>query len=286
MRKTTLFKKYIQDEEILIMPGAHDALCAKIAQSVGHKAVTVGGYSSSASLLGQPDISLLTLTEMTDCYRRIADSIDIPLFADGDTGHGGLLNVRRTVKEIEKTGVAGMFIEDQVFPKRCGHMLGKQVIPSEEMEAKLRAAVDARQDDDFIIMARTDALAVEGLEYAIERGNLYREAGADIIFVEAPGTFEEMQAITTQVKAPTMANNIEGGRSPLLSAKELQDIGYSVVVFPVAATYAIAQIISELMKEIKETGSTQNFVQKMIPFEDFNRLIGLDILRDLEKSYL
>ncbi len=286
MKKTTLLKTYIQDDEILIMPGAHDALCARIAQSAGHKAVTVGGYSSSASLLGQPDISLLSLTEMTDCYRRIADSIDIPLFVDGDTGHGGVLNVRRTVREIEKTGAAGMFIEDQVFPKRCGHMAGKQVIPQEEMEAKLRAAVDARQDDDFVIMARTDALAVEGLDAAIQRGNVYRQAGADLIFVEAPTSREQMRAITRQVEAPCLANNVEGGRSPLLSARELEKIGYRVVVFPVAATYAIARTIGELMRVIKETGSTADFMHRMIPFEEFNRLVGLEDIRALEKSYL
>jgi len=222
---------------------------------------------------------------MIDCVRRIVDVVDIPVFADGDTGHGGVLNVRRTVKEIERAGAAGMFIEDQVFPKRCGHMLDKQVIEKEEMVAKVKAAVDARVDDDFVIMARTDALAVNGLEDAVERANLFRQAGADLLFVEAPASVEQMRAITAQVDAPTLANNIEGGKSPLLSATELEEIGYSVVVFPVAATYAVAKVVGDLMTEIAATGTTAGFSNKMVSFDEFNRLIGLDRLRSLERSY-
>ena len=285
MKKTSLFKQYILDDEILIMPGAHDSLCARIIQQAGFKAVTMGGYSASATLLGQPDVSLLSFTEMTDCYRRVASLVDIPLFVDGDTGFGGVLNVRRTVKEIENTGAAGMFIEDQVFPKRCGHMAGKQVVPAEEMVAKVKAAVDARCDQDFMIMARTDALAVNGLEDAIDRGNLYRQAGADIIFVEAPTSVEQMKEITSRVEAPTMANNIEGGRSPLLSASELQDIGYSSVVFPVAATYAVSKALTGLMQEIKATGTSDGFRENMLDFDQFAELIGLDELRSIEGSY-
>ena len=285
MKKTTLFKKYILEEEILVMPGAHDALCARIIEKTGFKAVTMGGYSATAALLGQPDVSLLSLTEMADCYRRVAANLEIPLFVDGDTGFGGTLNVRRTVQEIERTGAAGMFIEDQVFPKRCGHMEGKNVIAAEEMVAKVKAAVDARQDGDFMIMARTDALAVNGLDDAINRGNLYREAGADLIFVEAPTSKEEMRKITSQVQAPTMANNIEGGKTPLLSAAELQEIGYSSVVFPVAATYAIAKVVGGLMQTIKQTGSSLDFADQMLDFAQFAELIGLDGLRKLENGY-
>ena len=285
MKKTSQLRQYILDKEILVMPGAHDALCARLAQLAGHNAVTVGGYSASASLLGQPDVSLLTLTEIADCYRRIVDTVDIPVFVDGDTGHGGILNVRRTVKELERTGAAGMFIEDQVFPKRCGHMKGKQVIPAREMVAKVKAAVDARVDDDFIIMARTDALAVNGLEDAIERGNLFHRAGADLIFVEAPLNVEQMRAITSRVDAPTLANNIEGGISPLLNAAELQEIGYSVVVFPVAATYAVTRAVTGLMQEIKNTGTSRGYLDRMVDFNRFNQIIGLEDLRLLESSY-
>lgn len=285
MKKTSLLKKYILEDSILIMPGAHDALSARIVELAGFKAVTIGGYAVSASLLGQPDLSFLTLTEMADCVRRVVDAIDIPVFTDGDTGHGGVLNVRHTVKEIERTGAAGMFIEDQVFPKRCGHMLNKQVIEKEEMIAKVKAAIDARVDEDFIIMARTDALAVNGLEDAIERANLFCEEGADLIFVEAPTTVEQMRTITAQVDAPTLANNIEGGRTPLLSATELEEIGYSTVVFPVASTYAVAKAVGDLMAEIAATGTTAGFSNRMVSFDEFNRLIGLDRLRSLERGY-
>lgn len=286
MKKTSLLKKYILEDSILIMPGAYDALSARIVELAGFKAVTVGGYSVSASFLGQPDLSFLTLTEMASFVRRIVDIVDIPVFTDGDTGHGGVLNVRYTVREIERTGAAGMFIEDQVFPKRCGHMLNKQVIEKEEMVAKVKAALDARIDEDFIIMARTDALAVNGLEDAIERANLFRQAGADLIFVEAPTSVEQMRAITAQVNAPTLANNIEGGKSPLLSASELEEIGYSVVVFPVSSTYAVAKALGDLMAEISRTGTTAGFINRMVPFDDFNRLINLDHMRSLERSYI
>jgi methylisocitrate lyase len=285
MKKTSLLKKYIHDEEILIMPGAHDVLSGRIIETAGFKTLTMGGYSASASLLGQPDVSLLSLTEMVDCYRRLAEAVDIPLFVDGDTGFGGVLNVRRTVKEIERAGAAGMFIEDQVFPKRCGHMEGKQVVETEEMVAKVKAAVDARLDEDFVIMARTDALAVKGLEEAIERGILYSDAGADMIFVEAPRSVEEMRAITSGIKAPTLANNIEGGKSPLLSAKELQKIGYAVVVFPVAATYAVTRAVGDLMAEIKKSGTTKGFSARMLQFDEFNQFIKLHELRSLEDRF-
>lgn len=285
MKKTSLLKQYILSEDILVMPGAHDALCARIIEQVGHNALTMGGYSATASLLGQPDVSLLTLNELTDCYRRVADTVSIPLFVDGDTGFGGVLNVRRTVKEFEKAGTAGMFIEDQVFPKRCGHMNDKQVIPTKEMVAKVKAAVDARTDNDFVIMARTDALAVNGLEDAIERGNLYRQAGADLIFVEAPTSVDQMRAITSQIEAPTLANNIEGGRTPVLNARELQKIGYSAVVFPVAATYVVAEAIRNLMVEIKNTDTTDGFREHMVDFNQFNDLVGLEDLRILEKGF-
>ncbi|MCP4722815.1 MAG: oxaloacetate decarboxylase [Desulfobacteraceae bacterium] len=285
MKKTTLLKNYILDEQILVMPGAHDVLCARIIENAGFKALTMGGYSASASLLGQPDVSLLSMTEMADSYRRVTNSVDIPVFVDGDTGFGGALNVRRTVKEMERTGAAGMFIEDQIFPKRCGHMEGKEVIQPPEMIAKVKAAVDARLDDDFVIMARTDALAVNGIDDAIERGNLYHKAGADLIFIEAPTTIEQMEKINSQIECPTLANNIEGGKSPLLSASELQKIGYNTVVFPVSATYAVAKAIKDLMATIKETGTSEGFLENMMIFDQFSQLIGLDDLRRLENSY-
>lgn len=286
MRKTTRLKELILAPEILIMPGAHDSLVARIIEKAGFQAVTLGGYPATANLLGKPDVSLLTMTEMVEYTRRICDAVDVPVFTDGDTGYGNVTNVFRTVKEMERAGVAGMFIEDQVFPKRCGHMEGKQVISTEEMVGKIKAALDARTDPDFVIMARTDALAVHGIEDAIYRGNVYRETGADLIFVEALQSVEEMKRINREINAPTMASNIEGGKSPLLSAKELGEIGFNVVVFPISSTYCIAKAVMDLMKELKEKGTTKSFVDRMITFSDFNSLVGLEEIRNREESYL
>ncbi|MFH1123313.1 MAG: oxaloacetate decarboxylase [Pseudomonadota bacterium] len=285
MNKTTLFKKLILDPEILILPGAYDAVSAKIIEQAGFKAVTLGGYPTSASLLGKPDVSLLTLTEIVTHTRNIAEAVDIPVFTDGDTGHGNVPNVIRTVREFEKAGAAGLFIEDQLFPKRCGHMEGKQVIPTEEMIPKIKAAVDARTDPDFVIMARTDALAIYGIEEAIERSNRYREAGADLIFVEAPTSKEEMLRINREVKAPTLTIQLEGGKTPLLTAKELEAIGFNVVVFPISALYAASWAVRRVMEELISKGTTKDLVGQMIPFSEFNQLIGLNEIREKEASY-
>lgn len=284
-KKTTIFKELVLADEILMLPVAHDMLCAKIAEHCGFKAVSVAGYSNSASLLGKPDISLLTLTEMVDCAYRMADAVDIPVFADGDTGHGGIPNVIRTVQSLEKAGVAGLFIEDQVFPKRCGHMSGKQVIPAKEMVAKIKACVDTRKDEDLVIMARTDAIAVNGIEDAIERGQLYKEAGADLIFIEAPNNVEEMKRITTEVEGPSLANLIPGGKTPLLSTKELQEIGYQVVAYPTASTYIIAKAVRDFFSQLLKTGSLTEMTPDMIEFELFNEIVGLPEIRAMEKKY-
>ncbi len=285
MKKTTLFKHLVDAPEILIMPGAHDALSARIIAQTGFKALAVGGYAVSAAHLGKPDVGLLTLTEMVDHFARIVDAADIPVLADGDTGHGNITNVMRTVKEIERTGAAAMFLEDQLFPKRCGHMEGKAVIAVEEMIAKIKAAVDARTDQDFVIMARTDALAPLGLDEAIDRANRYREAGADMIFVEAPRTVAEMRRITSEIEAPTMANNVEGGKTPLLPAKELEAIGYRLVAFPTAGIYAVSAALAKAMKEILESGSSEGFRDHMMEFETFNRFMGLPSIRETERKY-
>jgi methylisocitrate lyase len=286
MRRTTRLKELILAPEILVMPGAHDSLVARIIEQAGFQAVTLGGYPATANLLGKPDVSLLSMTEMVEYTRRICGAVDIPVFTDGDTGYGNVTNVYRTVKEMERAGAAGMFIEDQVFPKRCGHMEGKQVIPAEEMVAKIKAALDARTDPDFVIMARTDALAVHGIAEAIRRGNLYRETGADLIFVEAPQTIEDMKKINREIDAPTLANNVEGGKSPLLTAKKLESIGYNVVVFPIASTYCIAKAVTDLMRELKEKGTTKSFLDRMITFTSFNELVGLPDIRKKEEDYL
>ncbi|AGL02051.1 isocitrate lyase/PEP mutase family protein [Desulfoscipio gibsoniae] len=285
MRKTSLLKKLIQDDEILVMPVAHDATAAKLIELTGFKAVSLGGYPTTATLLGKPDLSLATLTEMCTHAKNIAGAVDIPLFADGDTGHGGIINVMRTVSEFERAGAAGMFIEDQLFPKRCGHMEGKEVIETSEMIAKIKAAVDARVDPDFVIAARTDALAVTGIEDAIERANRYREAGADLIYVEAPTTKEEMIRINREVNAPTLAVQIEGGKTPLLPTNELQEIGYNAVAYPLSTLYAAAFAVRNVLEELMHKGTTSGCMDKMIHFNEFNQLMELASLREKESSY-
>ncbi len=286
MRKTTLFKQLIASPEILLLPGVHDALSARIGAQAGFKAMTGGGYSASATLLGQPDTSQLSLTEMADHYARICDVVDVPFFGDGDTGFGNVTNVARTVRMYERAGLAGMFIEDQVFPKRCGHMTGKGVIGAEEMIGKLKAALDARHDPDFVIMARTDANAVNGIDDALERMALYNEVGADLLFVEAPRNVEEMRRICTELDGPNLANMIEGGATPVLSLDELTDIGFAVVTYPVAATFVIAKAMRDFMGYLVSNGTTVGFDNEMFEFEDFNRIIDLKGLRDQEESYL
>jgi methylisocitrate lyase len=285
MKKTTLFRKLMLDKEIFVIPGCHDALSAKIVELVGFKAVTMGGYAASAASLAKPDVSLLTLTEYVNIARNVVQAVDLPFFVDGDTGHGNVTNVGRTVREFENAGVAALFIEDQVFPKRCGHMEGKQIIPTAEMVAKVKAAVDARVDNDLVIMARTDAIAVYGIDDAIERANLYREAGADLIFVEAPRSVEEMRRINREVDAPTLAIQIEGGKTPLVTTRELEQIGFNVVVYPNATVYATAWALKGLWETLKKEGTTRSFTDRMICFDDFNTLIGLDKIRELESYY-
>ena len=285
MKKTSLLKKLILDKEILVMPGAHDALSAKIIEMAGFKAVTLGGYAASAASLAKPDVSILSLTEYVNIARNIVQAVDLPVFVDGDTGHGNVTNVQRTVRVFENAGVAGLFIEDQVFPKRCGHMEGKQIISTEEMVAKVKAAVDARVDEDLVIMARTDAVAVSGLDEAIERGNRYAEAGADLIFVEAPTSREDMLRSNRQIKAPTNAIQIEGGKTPLLTVKELEELGFNVVVYPNITVYATAWALKGLWEGLKKNGSTKHWIDKIIPFNEFNTLIGLDKVREKESYY-
>lgn len=285
-KMTTTFKELVLADEILMLPIAHDVLCAKIAEQCGFKAVCAGGYANSASLLGAPDVSLLTLTEMVDCAARMVDAVNIPVFTDGDTGHGGIPNVVRTIKLFEKTGIGGLFIEDQLFPKRCGHMSGKQVIPAEDMIAKIKAAVDTRIDDDLFIMARTDALAVEGIDAAIERGQRYREAGADMIFIEAPDNIEQMKRIVAEVDAPIPANLIPGGHTPLLSTQELQEMGYCMVAYPTASTYVVAKATMDYFTQLAATGTLKGMEDKMLNFDQFNTLVGLPEIRALDKKYV
>ena len=282
MRKTTLLKQYILAPEILVIPGVPDPLCARIAQIEGFKAIFLSGYASSAAYLGAPDVGLMTLTEMVDCARRIVNAVDIPVFVDGDTGHGNITNVARTMREFENAGAAAIFFEDQVSPKRCGHMAGKQVVSVDEMVAKIKTAADARRDRDLIIMARTDALALEGIGKAIARMHAYLEAGADMSFVEAPESAGQMRQITSAIPAPNMANMVPGGRSPALSAAELEQLGFACVAHPTALSYVIAHAARELLRELRSTGSTAAAESGMMRFEEFNALLGLEEIRARE----
>jgi methylisocitrate lyase len=286
MRHTTTFRRLVEADAILVLPGVQDALSAKIAEKAGFEAITCGGYSTTASLLGRPDTSQLGVMEMADHYARICDAVSVPVFADGDTGFGNVTNVRRMMRAYERAGVAGLFIEDQIFPKRCGHMAGKAVVPVEDMVGKLKAALDARQDEDLVIMARTDALAVNGIDDAIERGQIYREVGADMVFVEAPRDEEQMLRICREIEGPCMANNIEGGLTPLLPAARLQEIGYAMVAHPVVTSYAIAAIVGRLMRTLRETGTTASMEKELLDFETFNALVGLPELREAEQNDL
>jgi methylisocitrate lyase len=286
LKPTTRFRQLIDAPEIAVMPGVHDALSARIAEQVGFQVITCGGYSATATLLGRPDTSQLSMTELADHYARLCDAVSIPVFGDGDTGFGNVTNVARAVRAYERAGLAGMFIEDQVFPKRCGHMAGKAVVPAEEMAAKLKAALDSRIDPEFVIMARTDALAVHGIDDALARMALYREIGADLLFVEAPETVEQMRRICTELDGPCLANNIEAGASPVLPAAELQDIGYAVMTHPVAATYTVARAVRELMQALLRDGTTDAVRDRMVAFDEFNEMVGLGELRAREEDYL
>lgn len=284
MRKTTLLKQYILAPEILVIPGVPDPLCARAAEIEGFQAVFLSGYASSAAYLGAPDVGLMTMTEMVDCARRIVNAVDIPVFVDGDTGHGNPTNVARTMREFERAGAAAIFFEDQVSPKRCGHMAGKQVVSEGEMAARIKAAADARRDQDLMIMARTDALAIEGIDKAIERMHAYLAAGADMSFVEAPESPEQMRRITSGIPAPNMANMVPGGRSPALSAAALEQLGFACVAHPTALSYVMARAARDLLRELRSTGSTAAAESRMMRFDEFNALLGLDEIRARERK--
>ncbi len=284
-KMTSRLRKLLSRDQILVAPGAHDPLVARIIEKEGFEAVYMTGYGTSASVLGQPDVGLLTQTEMAIRAANLVEAVSIPVIADADTGYGNAINVQRTVRLYEKAGVACIQLEDQVAPKKCGHMLGREVISQEEMVGKIKAACDARIDDDLMIMARTDARTNFGIDAAIERGLAYEAAGADIIFIESPESIEEMQKVTSSFNVPVLANMLEHGRTPLLTAKELEDLGYDLVIFCVASTYVIAKAVTKLMKELKTTGTTAGMIDEMIPFNEFNELVGLNIIREKEREY-
>lgn len=286
MNRRVALREMLNAKEILVAPGAHDALTARVIEKCGFKAVYMTGYGQAASALGKPDIGLLSMTEMIDRARKMASAVSIPVIADGDTGFGNAITVMRTVEEYEAAGVAAIQLEDQVAPKRCGHMLGRKVVSMEEMVGKIEAAVAARKDKNFAIIARTDARTVLGIDEALRRAKAYEEAGADIIFVESVETVEEMKKVHEVISAPSLANMVEGGRTPLLTNNELEEMGYSLVIYPTASTYVVSKAMFELMESLKKDGTTATFMDQMITFPDFNALVGLSEFGQLEDKYV
>ena len=268
----------------VVAPGCHDALTAKIIGYLGFDAVYMTGYGQSASHLGQPDVGLMTMSEMVMRAANTVEAAGIPVVADADTGFGNAVNVQRTIREYEKAGVAVIQLEDQVMPKKCGHMTGRQVVPMEEMVGKIKAAVDARQGD-MMIMARTDARTVYGIDEAIKRGLAYKEAGADIIFIESPESEEEMRKINQVIPGLTLANMVEGGRTPIFKNDELKEFGYNLVIYPTASTYVTTKAMIDLWEGLKRDGTTITMLDKMVPFAQFNELMGLQRIRDIEHTY-
>ncbi len=288
MKKTTLFRKLIQDPEILLLPCCHDGLSARVLEQSGFKAIAAAGYGLSGSLLGMPDIGVLTASEMITQYGHICSAVNVPVLVDLDTGFGDVNNVIRAVRDCEKAGVAGLFLEDQTYPKRCGHMAGKSVVSVEEYLPKLKAALWAREDPDLVIMARTDSCAVYGIEEAVRRARIYAEAGADMIFVEAVHTTEDMRKVNSALaesNTPSMANMIEGGRTPFLSAGELQELGYSVVAYPCGSVFAAVKALQRWAGYLKEHGTTRGYRDQMLSFDEYFEFIGVPAVREREKRF-
>lgn len=269
----------------LVIPGVYDAIGAKIAEKVGFQAMFQTGYGTSATLFGMPDYGFIGATETLDNARRICRAVSVPVIVDSDTGYGNALSVWKLVKELESAGASGIFLEDQRWPKRCGHMQGKEVITQEEYTEKLGAAIDARQSKDFIIVARTDARATEGLDAAIERGLQNKKTGADAVFIEAPRSLEEMRTIGKAIKAPLVANMIEGGTTPIMSAETLHKLGFKIILYPLSVLFANTFATMNILKELKRTGTTTKSKQKVVSFDQFNDLVELPKFQKLEKRY-
>lgn len=279
-------KKLINDaSKPLVIPGVYDAIGAKIAQKVGFEAMFQTGYGTSATLFGMPDYGFIGATETLENARRICRAVSVPVIVDSDTGYGNALSVWKLVNELQAAGAAGMFLEDQRWPKRCGHMAGKEVVEREEYAEKLQAAVDAKKGKDFIIVARTDARATKGLGEAIDRARYYRKIGADAVFVEAPKSIEEMREIGKSINAPLVANMIEGGATPIRSAKELHKMGFKIILYPLSVLYANTYASLQILGELKKTGTTTRLANQVVSFDEFNEIVELSKFRKLENLY-
>jgi 2,3-dimethylmalate lyase len=280
-------RELLNSGQTIVAPGAFDPLAARLVEEAGFAAVYMTGFGTSAALLGRPDVGLLTMTEMADSAGRIAACVDIPLIADADTGYGNPLNVIRTVGAYEAAGVAGLHIEDQVAPKKCGHMEGKLVIGADEMAQKVKAAVDARIDPDFVIIARTDARAVEGLDSALDRARRYRDAGADVLFIEALVSEAEIEAAAAAFPdVPLLFNWAEGGKTPPVSLDRLTELGYRIVIFPIGTLLAATAAMRRILKEIATAGTPASLLGELPTFGEFTDFIGLPEVREIEQRYI
>ena len=290
MRPTTVLRKRLDRSRILLVPGAFNAFLAKLVENQGFEAAYVSGSGTSMTLLGRPDVGLLTMSEMVMNVKYICQTVEIPVISDSDTGYGNAVNVTRTVREFIQAGAAAIHIEDQEMPKKCGHYSGKTLVSREEMVGKIRAAVDTkdRYDPDFVIIARTDARGASGgsFDEAVSRANLYLKAGADVIFADGLASEEELNSLPGRVNGPVMANMVEGGLTPLHSAGELQEMGYKIVIFPNSLVRLMQKSSSELLRALKSTGSTRSFLQKMVLFPGPHELVGLDEYKKLESKYV
>ena len=285
MRSSTRLRRMLAEPGLIVAPGAYDGFSARLIEAAGFKAVYMTGAGTAASHLGQPDLGLATLTEMATHASHLASCVSIPLVADADTGYGNALNVVRTVREYEKARVAGLHLEDQVAPKKCGHIAGKQIVEAKEFADKIRAAVEYKTDPDLVIIARTDARAVSGLDDAIARANLYREAGADVIFFEAPQTREEIERVAREVKAPLLANMVQGGRTPAMTVTELEQLGFKIVIFPGVCMRAAVPAIEHALDQLKQTGTDWPKDGAVMGPMDIFRKVGFDWWHDVEERF-
>ena len=285
MKATSRFRQLLAEPGIITAPGAYDCLTAAIIEQTGFPAVYMTGAGTSVARIGYPDLALATATEMLTNAASIAATVDVPVIADADTGYGGTMNVRRTIREYERTGVAAVHIEDQQFPKRCGHLEDKRVVSIDEMVQKIRAAVDARTDDDFTIIVRTDALAVTGWDDTMRRCDAFTEAGADALFVEAIRSAEEAAEVVARTSVPLLYNFVETGKSPLLNVSELENLGFKMVIFPGSAFMSVAHTVARVMAELKATGTTEHLVGEMTPLTEAFELMGLSQMLERDAGY-
>ncbi|OGT76415.1 MAG: hypothetical protein A2W76_07970 [Gammaproteobacteria bacterium RIFCSPLOWO2_12_47_11] len=284
-KPTRVIRELLEEPGIICTLGAHDVLSAVVIEQAGFETVFIGGFGTSASLFGLPDLNFVNMMEMVDATRRMTRRVSIPVIADADTGHGDLHNVMRCVEEFEGAGAAGIILEDQVFPKRCGHFGNKQVIPAQEMVAKFKAAVSARADKDFIFIARTDSRETDGLDEAIDRINRYCDAGADVAFIEAPLSVDELEEICKRVEYPKFVNMLAFGKTPILTAKELEDMGFKMMVAPIDSVLLTAKIMRDMAEVFKRDGHTKALYDQMVDFDGIKNILGLKEYLSLQERF-